>query len=81
MGSWIFGRTEMKDVPLFGGKTWWKSKTIWGAIVTAVVSAYMVVQPVFGWPVIPDWLFAVLEGLGLTVVINGRLTASKRIVT
>jgi hypothetical protein len=56
-------------------KKWYESKTILGIILTAITTAYGQLQPIFGWPVIPnDWLLA-LQALGLVVAAKGRFVA------
>lgn len=46
-------------------KSWWKSKGIWTGIVTGLLGIYATLQPQFGWPTIPEWIFALLGGIGV----------------
>lgn len=71
----------VKNIGLEEGKMdskyWYKSKTIWAAIVTAIIGAIQPISAAFGHPiVIPSWVLEVLVGLGL----YGLRTASKDIV-
>lgn len=56
-------------------KSWWKSKGVWTGIVTGLLGIYMTLQPQLGLPVIPDWVFALLGGLGIYT----RVTAETKI--
>lgn len=47
-------------------KPWYQSKTIWSAIVTAILGAIQPVSAAFGHPIaVPLWIIEVLTGLGL----------------
>ncbi len=47
-------------------KPWYQSKTIWAAIVTALVGAVQPISAAFGHPMsTPLWIIEVLMGLGL----------------
>jgi len=56
-------------------KNWWASKTIWAAIVTALIAAYNAAAPTFGWPSIPDFVYGLLAALG----VYSRATATTTI--
>ena len=62
-------------------KAWYKSKTILSDVVTILVVIYTAVQtqiaPNYGWtlPNIPEYVYAVLAGLG----IYGRKTATTKV--
>ena len=45
---------------------WYKSRTIWAAVVTAILGVLQPVSAAFGHPiVVPEWVLSVLIGLGL----------------
>jgi hypothetical protein len=47
-------------------KEWWKSKTIWTAVVTALLGVAQAVGQQTGHPLqIPSYVYEVLAGLGL----------------
>ena len=78
--TWIgkFAGSKLKlkeDKDMEGKKSWWASKSVWTAVVTGVLGIYMTIQPVVGLPVIPEWVFALLGGLGIYT----RVTATKEI--
>lgn len=54
---------------------WWKSKTIWSAIIAALIVAWNTIGPHFGLPPIPELVYAVLAALG----IYSRVTATRKI--
>lgn len=61
-----------------GKKAFWKSKTFWGAVLSAAVTLWeYVAVPVFGLPHVPQELFGILNALGITVVIYGRAKADR----
>ena len=54
---------NMSDTPT---KSKWLSKTVWAAIVTAVLGALTPVSTALGHPiVVPEWVISVLVGMGL----------------
>jgi fucose permease len=76
----IIKKNLFKGGSMDGSKVWWKSKTIWAAIVTALIAIYNVVgatlAPVFGFslPIIPDWVFAFLGALGIYARVSATTT-------
>jgi hypothetical protein len=56
-------------------KAWYLSKGIWTGIVTALLGAYLSLAPQFGWPQIPEFVFAILGALGIYT----RATADSKI--
>lgn len=47
-------------------RKWYQSKTVWTAIVTAIIGAIQPVSTAFGHPLnIPSWVLEVLGGIGL----------------
>ncbi|MCA1800624.1 MAG: hypothetical protein LC650_04970 [Actinobacteria bacterium] len=46
-------------------KVWWRSKTVWSAIVAILVAAYNTASVQFGLPAIPDFVFGILGALGI----------------
>jgi len=61
-----------------GKKAFWRSKTFWGAVLSAVVTLWeYVAVPLFGAPHVPRELFGLLNALGITVVVYGRAVATQ----
>jgi hypothetical protein len=58
-------------------KPWWQSKTIWAAVLTALLGAYGQIDASLNdqLPNIPDWVFVVLAAFGL----YGRVVATKQV--
>ena len=55
----------MGDAPI-EGKKWWQSKTIWTAVVTALLGVAQAVGKATGHEIeIPSYVYEVLAGLGL----------------
>jgi len=76
IGKFAKGKLGLKeDKDMEGTKKWYLSKGVWTAVVTGIVGIYMTVQPLVGLPVIPEWVFALLGGLG----IYSRVMADKKI--
>lgn len=47
-------------------KKWYQSKTVWTAIISAVLGAVQPISTAIGHPVvIPSWVFELLGGMGL----------------
>ena len=47
-------------------KPWYQSKTVWAAVITAVLGAIQPVSASMGHPIaVPLWIIEVLTGLGL----------------
>lgn len=56
-------------------KTWYQSKTIWTAIVGALVGIYGAISTVHPLPPIPTWVYTILGSMGLV----GLRTADTKI--
>lgn len=56
-------------------KKWYLSKTVWSGIVAVIVAAYNAAASSFGFPAIPEFVFAVLGAFG----IYSRVTATTTI--
>lgn len=65
----------LKEGNLEDKKKWYQSKTIITSIVTAVMGLYLSLQPQFGWPAVPEWVFAILGAIG----VYSRVTATTKI--
>lgn len=52
--------TEMNET-----KPWYQSKGVWTGVVTGVLGIYISVAPGLHLPVVPEWIFALLGGLGI----------------
>ena len=54
-------------------KPWYQSKTIWGAVLAIAIAAWNAgVNSVFGFPMIPEWVYALLGAFG----VYSRLTTN-----
>jgi len=58
-------------------KAFWKSKTFWGMVVTAIVLFYQALEQALGLPPIPDEVLKLLGAAGLLLVGYGRVVADK----
>ena len=56
-------------------KKWYLSKGVWTGIATGLLGIYATVQVYAGFPAIPEWVFALLGGLG----IYSRIVADTKI--
>ena len=56
-------------------KKWYLSKGVLTGIVTGLLGIYATIAPNAGWPSIPDWVFALLGGMGIYT----RVTADTKI--
>lgn len=62
------------------GKSKWKSKTVWAAIITAIVGAIEPISTAFGNPIhVPEWVISALIAIGLYGIRDaiGKNTAIK----
>lgn len=59
-------------------KAWWQSKTVWAGVVAVLVAGYNAGAEAFGWPAVPEFVFALLGALGVygrvqaTAVVGGK---------
>ena len=54
-------------------KRWYKSKTVWTAIVTVGIGGVEGISEALGQPIhIPPWLYSILAGLGLYSLRAGK---------
>jgi len=58
-----------------GTKKWYQSKSIISGILTGVIASYNLLAPQLGWPLIPEWVYAILASTG----IYSRITATTTI--
>ena len=57
---------------IMDGKSKWKSKAVWAAIVGVILGAVQPVSAVMGHPIeIPAWVYQVLGAFGLYAVRDG----------
>jgi len=58
--------TEENNMAATETKPWYRSKTIWAAIITAIIGAIQPVSASMGHPMsVPLWIIEVLIGFGL----------------
>ncbi len=74
-GKWLAKKANLKDGPMDDTKKWWASKGVWAGIITGLLGIYATLQPVAHLPAIPEWIFALLGGIGVYT----RATATKQI--
>ena len=58
-----------------GSKPWYQSKTIWVAVITAMIAAYNSASGSFHLPGIPEFVYGILAALG----IYNRVTTTTKI--
>lgn len=46
-------------------KKWYQSKGVWTGVVTGLMGIYLAVAPAAGFPAVPEWIFAILGGMGI----------------
>jgi len=57
---------NMADTATPTAKSKWLSKTVWAAIVTAILGVLTPVSTALGHPIIvPEWVISILVGMGL----------------
>lgn len=70
IGKDIANKIGLEDIKMtdttIDTKPWFKSKTIWAAIVTGILGALGPISTAFGHPVVvPQWILDVLIGMGI----------------
>ena len=76
IGKNIAGKLDLKeDTTMNEAKPWFQSKTIWTAIITALIGIYNAIGAVKNLPPVPDWVFTILGGIGVYT----RSTATTKI--
>lgn len=75
------GKFAAKKIGLEEGKVetkkWYLSKNIWTGIVVGLLGIYGTLSPQFGWPPVPEWIFALLAGLGIYTRATATTTITK----
>jgi len=56
-------------------KPWYLSKAVWAGVVAVLIAAYNAASGQFGFPAIPDWVFAILGAFG----VYARTTATTKL--
>lgn len=56
-------------------KAWYKSKTMWAGIIAVAMTAYNSCCEQFGFPVMPEFIYAILGTFGL----YGRTKATTKV--
>lgn len=72
-GKYIAKKANLQEGELMDTKRWFQSRTVWISIVTGILGIYLSIP---GLPPIPEWVFALLGGLGVYT----RVTTTKTIV-
>ena len=79
MASWIYRfigkqiakKTKLEDIMVdtptpTESIPWYKSRTIWAAVVTVIIGGITPISTAFGHPIqIPEWVLSLLVGMGL----------------
>jgi hypothetical protein len=66
VGKRIAAKLELKENKMDEKIAWYKSKTIWTAILGVILGAVQPISSAVGHPiVVPDWVFQLLGGMGL----------------
>jgi hypothetical protein len=63
-------------MPLTQSKHWYQSKALWAGVVAIVIAGYNAGAATFGWPEVPEFVYALLAALG----VYGRAVANERLV-
>ncbi len=63
-GKWIAKKTNLQEGPM-DTKQWYESKTIWTAVIGALVGIYGAISSVHPLPPIPSWIYSLLGAAGL----------------
>lgn len=58
-------------------KSWYTSKTVLAAIISALIALYNTIAPQFGWPAIPEFVYGILAALGIYSRITATATLTK----
>lgn len=75
IGKFIGSKLKLEGDSMDETKKWYVSKGVWTAIVTGLMGIYVTIQSAAGLPAVPEWIFAILGGLGL----YSRVVADKKI--
>jgi hypothetical protein len=69
IGKQIANKIDLKETNMADETekiAWYKSKSIWVAVIGAILGAVQPISAAFGHPiVIPNWVFELLAGMGL----------------
>ncbi len=72
-GRRIADKIDLQEGNAMETKRWYQSKSVWTAIIGAILGAVQPISLAFGNPiVIPAWVFEVLGGLGLYSLRTGE---------
>lgn len=75
-GKAVADKLDLKEVSKMDStKKWYLSKGVWTGVATGVVAIYGSLAPGLNLPHIPEWVFALLGGMGVYT----RVTADTKI--
>ena len=68
----VLAKAKSEVDKIMTGKSWYKSKTVWTAVIYAILNAVPPISTAVGHPVeIPPFVFRILEAFGLYSVRDG----------
>lgn len=76
-GKTIANKLDLtEESKMDGTKKWFQSRTVWTGVVGGLLAIYGSLAPGLNLPHIPEWIFALLSGLGIYT----RISATDKIV-
>lgn len=75
IGKFAGSKLKLEDGTMEDKKKWYRSKTVWSGIVAVLVAGYNAAAAYWSIPQIPEWVFALLGGLG----VYGRVAAKQQV--
>ncbi len=77
IGTRIAKAANLQEDAQMETKPWYQSKTMWTAVIAALVGVYQAIGTIHPLPAIPDWIYSLLGAAGLV----GLRTANTLLTT
>lgn len=65
IGKNVAGKLDLQEDSTMDSKPWYKSRTLWTAVVGGIIGIYNAVSSFHTLPVIPEYVYTVLASFGL----------------
>jgi len=75
IGKQVANKLELQEDKNMESKPWYKSQTIWTAVIAGVLGIYGAVSTIHPLPPIPEWVYTLLGAVGL----HGLRTAATKV--
>lgn len=65
IGRRVGDKINLQENSTMETKPWYQSKSIWTAVIGALIGLYNAIGAVKNLPPVPDWIFTILGAIGI----------------